>query len=180
MCLNQTYSCGTVQFKVTEWWYNAPVIREFKLHPDATSAVPPGHPFPPSSRVPASDPSKAGMTARVQHFTMGGPGGGLFAAAQTPWRVSGYSQGYSRTNRRMYQAACGSKVFVAWTRHDSMAETQYTASQGIYREWAIGRLATFTTVRTRPCPRDLPDACGVHEPALHERRVLGGGGYNTG
>ena len=57
MCLNQTYSCATVQFIVPKWHYNALVIREFKLHPDATSAVPPGHPFPPSSRVLASDPS---------------------------------------------------------------------------------------------------------------------------
>ena len=72
MCLNQTYSCETLQFKITSWWGQGPDIREFKLHPDTTSTVPPGHPFPPSSRVPVSDPSRAGMTARVQHFTMYG------------------------------------------------------------------------------------------------------------
>ena len=167
ICLNQTYSCGTVQFKVTVWWGQGVDINEFKLHPDTTTTVPPGHPFPPSTRVPVSDPSKAGMTARAQNFTMGGPGGGLFASAQTPWRTSGYSQGYSSyTNRRMYQAACGSKVFVTWTRHDSRTATT--------TEWGIGRLATFTSVRdnNNACAAmpSTPAQCSFgHASAAHER-----------
>ena len=43
------------------------------------------------------------------------------------------------------QATCLNKGFVTWTRHVSMAETRHTADQGIFREWAVGGLATFAS-----------------------------------
>ena len=77
---------------------------------------------------------------------MGGAGGGLIAAgAEWTWRTSGFSGPRSLTPRRMYQHACGNKLFVAWARHDRMLDTEWTAQNGLMREKTIGRIATFQT-----------------------------------
>ena len=75
-CLNQTYTCSVVQFKMMAWNYQAVVLSSFSLHPDSGSAVSDAimHPFHPAARVAVSDPSRAGMTVKVQHISMGEPG----------------------------------------------------------------------------------------------------------
>eukprot|EP00036_Acanthoecidae_sp_10tr_P020616 CAMPEP_0206300052 /NCGR_PEP_ID=MMETSP0106_2-20121207/7503_1 /ASSEMBLY_ACC=CAM_ASM_000206 /TAXON_ID=81532 /ORGANISM="Acanthoeca-like sp., Strain 10tr" /LENGTH=1043 /DNA_ID=CAMNT_0053730765 /DNA_START=38 /DNA_END=3170 /DNA_ORIENTATION=- len=145
VCLNSTRTCQTLQLRISDWHSGAPGLREFRLHPDAASpaaaVAAASQPFHPAPAVPTSNPATAGMAVRVHHFEMGGAGGGLFASAAA-WtlRPSGQGGTHNLTPRRVYHAACGDKVFVAWARHDAMAPTQWP---NVMKEWSVGRLSTF-------------------------------------
>ena len=83
---------------------------------------------------------------QVQHFNMSGTGGGLIASGRKwTYRISGLSGPRSLTPRRMYQHACGNKLWVAWARHERMHATASTEQNGLMRESAIGRITTFQT-----------------------------------
>ena len=79
-----------LSLNITEFYYWFPGIREFLLHPDSGAPADPSNRFYPGSSVPVSDPTKAGMTAKVQHFRMDNglvaepPWGGV-------WRMSGFA-----------------------------------------------------------------------------------------